>query len=41
MWHYQAYKGTVVAITHDRYFLDNVAGWILEIDRCVLPRLCV
>lgn len=29
----QAYKGTVVAITHDRYFLDNVAGWILEIDR--------
>jgi ATPase subunit of ABC transporter with duplicated ATPase domains len=27
------YKGTVVAITHDRYFLDNVAGWILEIDR--------
>ncbi|TVQ34904.1 MAG: energy-dependent translational throttle protein EttA [Geminicoccaceae bacterium] len=29
----QEYKGTVVAITHDRYFLDNVAGWILEIDR--------
>jgi len=29
----QAYKGTVVAITHDRYFLDNVAGWILELDR--------
>jgi sulfate-transporting ATPase len=29
----QNYKGTVVAITHDRYFLDNVAGWILEIDR--------
>ncbi len=29
----QDYKGTVVAITHDRYFLDNVAGWILEIDR--------
>src|SRR5256714_1847703 len=27
------YKGTVVAITHDRYFLDNVAGWILELDR--------
>src|SRR5499427_205691 len=32
--HYlQEYKGTVVAITHDRYFLDNVAGWILELDR--------
>ena len=29
----QAYPGTVVAITHDRYFLDNVAGWILELDR--------
>ena len=29
----QQYKGTVVAITHDRYFLDNVAGWILELDR--------
>jgi ATP-binding cassette ChvD family protein len=29
----QAYAGTVVAITHDRYFLDNVAGWILELDR--------
>ena len=27
------YKGTVVAITHDRYFLDNIAGWILELDR--------
>jgi sulfate-transporting ATPase len=27
------YPGTVVAITHDRYFLDNVAGWILELDR--------
>jgi len=27
------FKGTVVAITHDRYFLDNVAGWILELDR--------
>src|SRR5262249_33862452 len=27
------YKGTVVAVTHDRYFLDNVAGWILELDR--------
>lgn len=27
------YEGTVVAITHDRYFLDNVAGWILELDR--------
>jgi sulfate-transporting ATPase len=31
--HLQAYPGTVVAITHDRYFLDNVAGWILELDR--------
>lgn len=32
--HYlQKYKGTVIAITHDRYFLDNVAGWILELDR--------
>jgi len=31
--HLQSYKGTVVAITHDRYFLDNVAGWILELDR--------
>jgi len=30
--HLQDYKGTVVAITHDRYFLDNVAGWILELD---------
>jgi ATP-binding cassette ChvD family protein len=29
----QAYSGTVVAVTHDRYFLDNVAGWILELDR--------
>ena len=29
----QDYKGTVVAVTHDRYFLDNVAGWILELDR--------
>src|SRR6185369_3940533 len=29
----QNYAGTVVAITHDRYFLDNVAGWILELDR--------
>jgi ATPase subunit of ABC transporter with duplicated ATPase domains len=27
------YPGTVVAVTHDRYFLDNVAGWILELDR--------
>jgi ATP-binding cassette ChvD family protein len=36
MWleqHLQQYKGTVIAITHDRYFLDNVAGWILELDR--------
>jgi ATP-binding cassette ChvD family protein len=31
--HLHAYKGTVIAITHDRYFLDNVAGWILELDR--------
>src|SRR3954462_5650711 len=31
--HLAEYKGTVVAVTHDRYFLDNVAGWILEIDR--------
>ena len=31
--HLQQYAGTVVAITHDRYFLDNVAGWILELDR--------
>ena len=31
--HLQAYKGTVIAVTHDRYFLDNVAGWILELDR--------
>ena len=29
----EAYRGTVVAVTHDRYFLDNVAGWILELDR--------
>lgn len=29
----QSYKGTVIAVTHDRYFLDNVAGWILELDR--------
>jgi len=36
MWleqHLAQYKGTVIAITHDRYFLDNVAGWILELDR--------
>ena len=36
MWleqHLKQYKGTVIAITHDRYFLDNVAGWILELDR--------
>ncbi len=31
--HLQEYKGTVIGITHDRYFLDNVAGWILELDR--------
>lgn len=33
--HLQAYDGTVIAVTHDRYFLDNVAGWILELDRGV------
>src|SRR3954447_6729967 len=31
--HLEEYPGTVVAVTHDRYFLDNVAGWILELDR--------
>jgi len=31
--HLQSYAGTVIAVTHDRYFLDNVAGWILELDR--------
>src|SRR5690606_8158296 len=31
--HLNQYKGTVIAVTHDRYFLDNVAGWILELDR--------
>src|SRR5512146_1006125 len=31
--HLQSYEGTVIAVTHDRYFLDNVAGWILELDR--------
>ena len=31
--HLAEYKGTIVAVTHDRYFLDNVAGWILELDR--------
>ncbi len=31
--HLAAYKGTVIAVTHDRYFLDNIAGWILELDR--------
>jgi energy-dependent translational throttle protein EttA len=31
--HLQAYSGTIIAVTHDRYFLDNVAGWILELDR--------
>ena len=31
--HLQKYPGTVIAVTHDRYFLDNVAGWILELDR--------
>jgi len=31
--HLQKYEGTVIAVTHDRYFLDNVAGWILELDR--------
>lgn len=33
--HLQSYEGTVIAVTHDRYFLDNVAGWILELDRGV------
>jgi len=31
--HLQQYRGTIIAVTHDRYFLDNVAGWILELDR--------
>lgn len=31
--HLQQYEGTVIAVTHDRYFLDHVAGWILELDR--------
>src|SRR5690625_3776494 len=31
--HLARYEGTVIAVTHDRYFLDNVAGWILELDR--------
>ena len=31
--HLKEYKGTVVMVTHDRYFLDNVTGWILELDR--------
>ena len=31
--HLQKYAGTIIAVTHDRYFLDNVAGWILELDR--------
>src|SRR3989475_8017450 len=31
--HLQQYTGTIIAVTHDRYFLDNVAGWILELDR--------
>jgi ATPase subunit of ABC transporter with duplicated ATPase domains len=31
--HLQNYAGTIIAVTHDRYFLDNVAGWILELDR--------
>ncbi len=33
--HLQSYPGTIIAVTHDRYFLDNVAGWILELDRAV------
>ena len=36
--HLQRYKGTVIAVTHDRYFLDNVAGWILELDRGEIGR---
>ena len=35
--HLEEYKGTIVAVTHDRYFLDNVAGWILELDRGQRP----
>ena len=36
--HLQQYSGTVIAVTHDRYFLDNIAGWILELDRgCRVP----
>ena len=31
--HLQKYEGTIIAVTHDRYFLDNIAGWILELDR--------
>jgi ATPase subunit of ABC transporter with duplicated ATPase domains len=31
--HLQQYEGTVIAVTHDRFFLDNIAGWILELDR--------
>src|SRR5204863_8071514 len=31
--HLQKYEGTIIAVTHDRYFLDNVAGWVLELDR--------
>jgi sulfate-transporting ATPase len=31
--HLRQYKGTIIAVTHDRYFLDNIAGWILELDR--------
>ena len=31
--HLQRYEGTIIAVTHDSYFLDNVAGWILELDR--------
>src|SRR5207302_7851798 len=31
--HLKRYEGTIIAVTHDRYFLDNVAGWILELDR--------
>ena len=34
----QDYTGTVVAVTHDRYFLDNVAGWILELDHGAVTR---
>ena len=39
--HLQQYAGTVIAVTHDRYFLDNVAGWILELDRGRIGSACL